>query len=72
MKVNGVYILICKSPPHIEVEVGNHTQEKGFTPAKRKELRSKLVADFKAKEYDKGLREAVSSLIANVSAAPRR
>src|SRR5262249_35402721 len=59
LKVDGIYILICKSPSYLEVEVGNKTEKAGFSPAERKKLRDKLVERFKDKEYDKGLAETV-------------
>src|SRR5437867_1772202 len=30
--VRGIYLLVCKDPGRVEVEVGNKTQEKAFTP----------------------------------------
>src|SRR5262249_5543130 len=60
LQVDGVYILICKSPSYLEVEVGNKTEKAGFSQAERKELRDKLLKHFKDKEYDKGLAEATN------------
>src|SRR5579875_2331013 len=57
--VNGVYVLICKTPPHLQVEVGNETQKKAFTVRNRNELAKMLLDKFKAKKYDEGLLEAV-------------
>ena len=56
---NGVYILICKKPGHLQVEVGNNTQKAGFTKAERAELAKSLTETFKNQKYDKGLAEAV-------------
>lgn len=58
-KIRGVYVLICKTPSHLQVEVGNETQKKAFTLEDRSKLRDLLLARFKASEYDKGLLEAV-------------
>src|SRR5262249_46243169 len=58
-EVNGVYILICKKPPHLEVEVGNETRKKAFTVDNRRELRDLLVKYFEEQKYDQGLLEAV-------------
>ncbi len=58
-KVHGVYVLICKSPTYLQVEVGKDTQKKAFTPEDRKALRDAMFVPFKAKEFDQGLRAAV-------------
>ncbi len=57
--VNGVYVLICKKPSHLQVEVGNETQKKAFTLRNRNELAKLLIDKFKEKKYDEGLQEAV-------------
>jgi uncharacterized protein len=57
--VNGIYVLICKAPAHLEVEVGNKTRQQAFTMANRDHLRDLLAERFRAKEYDRGLLEAV-------------
>jgi uncharacterized protein len=46
-EVNGVYVLICKDPGHIQVEVGNETSKKAFTTTNRKELRDLMVEKFR-------------------------
>jgi len=53
--VNGVYVLICKDPGHVQVEVGNKTQRKAFTLGERDELMRLIRDRFKKKEYDAGL-----------------
>lgn len=58
-KIRGIYVLICKVPGYLQVEVGNETQKKAFTLDDRSKLRNLLLTSFKAKEYDKGLLEAV-------------
>src|SRR5262249_42313189 len=58
--VNGISILICKEPPHIQVEVGNHTREKAFTLKDRDELAKGLIGKFREKKYDEGLLDTVS------------
>jgi hypothetical protein len=57
--INGVYVLICKEPAHLQVEVGNETRQRAFTVADRDHLRDILVKAFKAKEYDRGLLDGV-------------
>jgi uncharacterized membrane protein YgcG len=56
--VNGVYVLICKDPPHIQVEVGNKTRQKLFTMADRDRMLQILISAFRGKQYDQGLLEA--------------
>src|SRR5208283_4564577 len=57
--IEGIYILLCKQPGHLEVEVSDETSKKAFPAADRDKLRDLLLAHFKAKEYDKGLAETV-------------
>jgi uncharacterized protein len=57
--VNGIYILVCKKPGRVEVEVGNQTQKKAFTRNDRDSLVRKMLADFKEKKFDEGLLEGV-------------
>src|SRR5262249_10582585 len=57
--VNGAYVLVCKSPAHLQVEVGKETQKKAFTPRNRNDLVKILIDKFKVKKYDEGLEEAV-------------
>jgi uncharacterized membrane protein YgcG len=66
--VNGIYVLICKDPPHIQVEVGNETREKAFTVKDRDELAKILLSRFREKKYDEGLREAVDFVAARLKA----
>jgi uncharacterized membrane protein YgcG len=58
-EVNGIYILICKDPAHLELEVGNKTRQEAFTLANRDHLRDMLAERFRAHEYDRGLLDAV-------------
>lgn len=56
--VRGVYILICKEPTMIYVEVTPKARSV-FNEAAQTKLRDKLVEDFRAKNYDGGLGNAV-------------
>lgn len=60
LRVNGICVLICREPPHVEVGVGAETSKSAFTVADRDELRKKLVDKFRVKQYDDGLLEAVA------------
>jgi len=56
-QVNGVYVLICMDPPHLQLGVGEKTQQHAFTLADRDQLKQKLIEGFKQKKYDETLRE---------------
>jgi uncharacterized membrane protein YgcG len=58
--VNGVFILITKDPPHIQVGVGKETREKAFTFKDRDELVAKLAEDFHDHQFDRGLMDAAN------------
>ncbi len=58
--VNGIYVLVCRSPEHLQVEVGDQTQKKDFTQQDRQELVKLLVEKFREKKYDEGLLDAVN------------
>jgi uncharacterized protein len=75
-ELNGVYVLICKEPGHIQIEVGNKTLHKTFTVENRNHLRDLLAERFRAKEFDKGLLEGVEyvrdAMRENLAGAPSR
>ena len=56
--VNGVYVLIVKSPGHLEVWDGNKTQQHLFPESAADQLRGQLLAAFRNKQYDQGLIQA--------------
>src|SRR4029077_10384508 len=58
--VKGIYILIFKHPAHVQVEEDRQTREHGFGTAERTELRDKLLAGFREKDYDKALLDSVN------------
>lgn len=59
LKGDGIYLLICKHPGHIQIGLGAATQQKAFTLANRDELAKSLAASFKAKQFDQGLLKAM-------------
>jgi uncharacterized membrane protein YgcG len=75
-RVNGVYVLICKEPGHIQVEVGHETQKIAFTTKDRDRLRDLLIDAFQKKEHDRGLIDAVQfvekTLDENLAHTPSR
>jgi uncharacterized membrane protein YgcG len=58
--VNGVFILISKVPPHIQVGVGLETRTKAFTFKDRDELVDRMIENFHNRQFDKGLMDAVN------------
>jgi uncharacterized membrane protein YeaQ/YmgE (transglycosylase-associated protein family) len=70
--VNGVYILLVKSPAHLQVEVGNDTQTRAFTLRDRDALVSAMLVRLHAKQYDDALLEGVNFVSSTMRAnAPR-
>jgi uncharacterized membrane protein YgcG len=56
--VNGVVILICRTPSTLYVDVTESV--KGVvTPAEEKRIREALLSAFREKKYDDGLTNAV-------------
>jgi uncharacterized membrane protein YgcG len=58
-RVDGIHVLICREPAHLEVGLGTETRTKAFPPTDRDKLRDLLVGRFKEKDYDNGLLQAV-------------
>jgi hypothetical protein len=59
-QVQGIYVLVTKTPGHVEVAVGDKTEKEGFfTSAEGKILRDKMAARFRDKQYDQGLQDGV-------------
>src|SRR6266851_1137406 len=54
-RIGGVYVLICKSPGHVEVGTGPNTEAKAFTKANRDELKNIIFGHLAKKESDQGL-----------------
>lgn len=56
--VNGVYILVCKEPPHLQVEVSSKART-ALGNDGREKLIEVLISKFRDKKYDEGLVEAI-------------
>ena len=56
LKVQGVYLLVCKKPSRFEILVDTKTSEKAFPVSDRTELHDLLVKDFEKKNFDDGLK----------------
>jgi len=58
----GIYFLICKEPPHVELQVSEKLRQLGFTVQHQKELRDLIEKHLKNRDYDTALREGVRYL----------
>jgi hypothetical protein len=56
--VNGIYVLICRNPSHLQVAVGDQTR-RYFPDREQSQLAHTLLAEFRGGEYDQGLTDAV-------------
>lgn len=59
LHLNGLLILICGQPRHLQVALGLATKQKAFTEADRTELVEIMVPSFRQNEFDKGLLDGV-------------
>jgi uncharacterized membrane protein YgcG len=55
LQLNGLIILVCGDPRHIQIELGKATRQKAFTEADRDELLRILTASFRSNDFDKGM-----------------
>lgn len=68
---SGVFILISRDPSHLQVGLGHQAIDKGLTIADRDAIRDSLLADFKNKNYDAGLDNALATIEQRFSDASR-
>jgi uncharacterized membrane protein YgcG len=66
--VNGIYIILCKKPTHLQVHMDPQTQKKAFTVANRKVLIDKIIASFKEEKFDEGLLAGLDVIDATLKA----
>jgi uncharacterized membrane protein YgcG len=66
--VNGIYVLICKEPSYIQVEVTQKARSV-FDNKARNKLRDVLVDEFRDLHYDQGLLSAVRFVRDRLAAA---
>ena len=64
--VNGVYVLLVKSPSHLQAEVGTETQQLAFTMKDRAALVSLMLGKLGAKQNDEALRDGVNFVSATM------
>ncbi len=60
--VNGVYVLICKSPTRLQIQVDTETRKRAFTAKDRDRLQQKFIAGFKEKKFDDGLKDGIDAV----------
>lgn len=58
-KVEGVYVLISKSPTWVQLAVGDRTRAVALDDARQKALRERFTTNFREKKFDDGLLSAV-------------
>ncbi len=65
-KVNGVFILLVKQPAHLQVVVGNDTQQQAFTLTDRATLVQRMIEQLRNKKNDEALIEGVNFISATM------
>lgn len=60
LKVNGIYILLTKEPAHLQIVVGNATQQDAFTLKDRDALASLMLGKLRAQQPDAALLDGVN------------
>jgi len=66
--VNGIYILVCKQPPQLNIVVTAKTRS-SFDQQAYEKLREILIKKFAEKKYDDGLQAAVEFVRSKFEAA---
>lgn len=56
----GLFVLVCRQPSHLEVGMSSALKNAGFTSEQRQEVVKTLLTTFKSKQYDAGLEQAVT------------
>jgi hypothetical protein len=79
LQINGVYVLVCMDPAykHLQTVIGPQTLRRGdFTTENREMLDRQLAKQFKAGDFDDGLRDAVETVnqaySENIHGSPHR
>src|SRR5262249_43146630 len=60
LKPDGIYMLICKDPPHIQVGVSDKVRQKLFRDSDRDQLVKTVIARFREKDFDGGLAQGLA------------
>jgi len=77
LQVNGVYVLVCMDPAYKHLQIVPQTLRRGdFTTDNREVLDRQLAKQFKAGDFDDGLRDAVETVnqaySENIHGSPHR
>ena len=60
LRVNGIYVLLTKEPAHLQVVVGNETQNNAFTLRDRDALAGLMLGKLRNQQNDAALLEGVN------------
>jgi len=66
--VNGVYMVISKSPRFLQIDMDPETRKKAFTNKDRGAAREKIFSQFRENKFDAGLIEALDAIEASLKA----
>lgn len=55
LQLNGIILLICRDPRHVQVGIGKATVQKAFTEADRDELLRTMMPLLHQNQYDEGI-----------------
>ena len=67
--VNGVYVLVCKSPGRVEVFLSGPTGKRRFAEGDRDRIVNKMLGPFRDKKFDEGLTAALDFIETTLKAA---
>ena len=59
-KFGGIYILLCRRPGHLQIDVDKRTGQKAFLAADREQLIKLMSAQLREKKFDAALLEGVA------------
>ncbi len=69
--VNGVYVLVCKSPGRVEVGLTGPAGRRLFAPGDRERITNKMLGPFRDKKFDEGLNAALDFIETTLKAGAR-
>jgi uncharacterized membrane protein YgcG len=69
--VDGVYILISRTPRILRIHASPEVEKKAFTVEHQKALREKILAKFKGEDFDGGLAAATEYLAETLEKASK-
>jgi uncharacterized protein len=69
--INGVYILICKSPGRVEVGLTGPAGKRQFAAGDRERIVNKMLGPFRDKKFDEGLTAALGFIESTLKAGAK-